>query len=165
MAEDNMASVKQELDVKQEIIQLDCKFKPNESFESKQKGLSCEDKVKEQNRIRQFAFKVREKMPKDYKSYCLVAAHLVRNAHRYYKEEWKEEALKEEHIQVKLNASKVCDPETELDSNVINQEVNKLLREIRTLKRQNRIIEQQERVLKLKKYGSYRDLKSITEFL
>ena len=26
-------------------------------------------------------------MPKDYKSFCLVAAHLTKNAHRYYKEE------------------------------------------------------------------------------
>ena len=26
-------------------------------------------------------------MPKDYKSFCLVAEHLVKNAHRYYKKE------------------------------------------------------------------------------
>ena len=25
-------------------------------------------------------------MPKDYKSFCLVTAHLVKNAHRYYKD-------------------------------------------------------------------------------
>ena len=41
-------------------------------------------KVKEQNRIRQLAFKAREKMPKDFKSFCKVAAHLVKNAHHYW---------------------------------------------------------------------------------
>ena len=125
--------------------------------------MSLEDKVKEQNRIRQLAFKVREKMPKDYRSYCLVAAHLVRNAHRYHKEEVPEnvraEIIKEENT-LKLSQSS-HGAELETDS-VISQDANKLLREIRTLKHQNRIIEQQERVLKLKKYGSYRDLKKIT---
>ena len=32
------------------------------------------------------AFKARDKMPKDYDSFCKVAEHLVRNAHRYYSE-------------------------------------------------------------------------------
>ena len=49
--------------------------------DSKKRLLSTEDKIKEQNRIRQLAFKARDKMPKDFKSFCLVAAHLVKNAH------------------------------------------------------------------------------------
>ena len=56
------------------------------------KKLSTEDKVREQNCIRQLAFKVRDKMPKDYKTFLLVAAHLVRNAHRYWKHEGETDA-------------------------------------------------------------------------
>ena len=48
---------------------------------------TTDDKVKEQNRICQLAFKARKKMPKDYKSFCLVAEHLAKNAHRYYKQD------------------------------------------------------------------------------
>ena len=55
-----------------------------EFLPERNKCLSAKEKVKEQNRIRQLAFKAREKMPKDFKSFCLVAAHLVKNAHRYW---------------------------------------------------------------------------------
>ena len=51
------------------------------------KSLSTQEKNSEQNRIRQLAFKACEKMPKDYKSFCVVAAHLMKNAHRYYNTE------------------------------------------------------------------------------
>ena len=54
---------------------------------SKKNGLSPEEKIRQQNRIRQLAYKAREKMPKDYDSFMLVAAHLLKNAHRYYKNE------------------------------------------------------------------------------
>ena len=47
--------------------------------EEKPRGLSPEQKVKEQNRIRQLAFKARTKMPKDIKSFLLVTSHLVKN--------------------------------------------------------------------------------------
>ena len=36
--------------------------------------------------MRQLAFKARDKMPKDYKLFCMVAAHLVKNAFKYYKD-------------------------------------------------------------------------------
>ena len=65
-------------------LKIDCK---------KYEGCSTEEKVREQNRIRQLAKTAREKMPKDYESFCLVAAHLVKNAHRYYSNE-NEEKLK-----------------------------------------------------------------------
>ena len=113
-----------------------------------QVGMSAEEKVRQQNRIRQFAYKVREKMPKDYESYCLVAAHLIKNAHRYYNVE----SDVKSQVGVKM----------EQDSNDVDSEcktVNKKLREIRTLKRQNRIIEQQEFVSELKSStGSYRNI-------
>ena len=59
--------------------------------------MSTEEKIREQNRIRQLAFKVRGKMPKDYKSFCQVAVHLVHNAHRY---EWEIEPEKDVHAEV-----------------------------------------------------------------
>ena len=63
--------IKHKVDVK-----VDCK--------KTSKGLSSEEKVKQQNHLRQLAKTAREKMPKDYQSFCMVAAHLVKNAHRYY---------------------------------------------------------------------------------
>ena len=120
------------------------------------KGLSTEEKVREQNRIRQLAFKARGYMPKDYRSYCLVAAHLVKNAHRYYKDE----DVKNEEIAEQKQAFKL-DPKTEKETAC--KEVNKKLREIRTLKRQNRIREQQELVAELKvNYGTYRAIKELS---
>ena len=109
-------------------------------------SMSVEDKVREQNRIRQAAYKAREKMPKDYKSFCLVTAHLIRNAHRYYGAD-----------EVKNEEMKVTKEENEEETETIT--VNKILREIRTLKRQNRIREQQQKVILLKdQFGTYRSL-------
>ena len=70
---------------KQEQIKQELDTRSTDADVNRCKPLSMEDKVKEQNRIQQLAYKAREKMPKDFKSFCLVAAHLVRNAHRYYK--------------------------------------------------------------------------------
>ena len=62
------------MDVKEQVdLKVKCKKTGNSS--------STEEKVKQQNRIRQLAKTAREKMPKNYKSFCLVAAHLVKNAH------------------------------------------------------------------------------------
>ena len=117
--------------------------------EEKQKPLSTEDKIKEQNRIRQFALRARVVMPKDYKSFCLVAAHLVKNAHRYWDVD-KPAEIKEENS---------TDNNMEHDSASECKEINRKLRTIRTLKRQNRINEQQDVVTKLKETeGSYRDI-------
>ena len=99
------------------------------------------------------ASRAREKMPKDYNSYCLVAAHLVRNAHRYYSEEQRNQIKKEEEECTITDMS----PENKC------KEINQRLRVIRTLKRQNRFREQQEEVQKMKKlFGSYRDLASVS---
>ena len=65
--------------------------------------------MKEQNQIRQLAFKARGKMPKDYKLFCLVMAHLVKNAHRYYKD-----ALQEtEQIAAELPVKKEVEVKSE----------------------------------------------------
>ena len=124
------------------------------------KGLSAEEKVKEQNRIRQLAFKIRQIMPKDQRTYSLVAAHLVKNAYRYYKDEEKME-IKKTESEVEYNEDPCV-------------QVNRKLTAIRTLKRHNRIREQQKLVLELKEYipkivpkgkkevGSYRDIATVS---
>ena len=62
------------------------------------KPLSTEDKVKQQNCICQLAKTAREKMPKDSKSICVVAAHLMKNAHIYYSEKDVMESSKEKEL-------------------------------------------------------------------
>ena len=117
--------------------------------------MSSKVKAKEKNRIRQLAFKVREKMPKDYKSFVSVANHLVKNAYRYHNiDELKKDENTEE---IKLER-----PIQQEDEKSICKEVNKKLREASALNCQNQIIEQQELVSKLKiEHGSYRNLSKL----
>ena len=148
--------LKQDLDLKSEFD-----FK---SSSCRGHGLSPEEKVKEQYRIRQLAFKAREKMPKDYRSFCLVAAHLVKNAHRYFQHDYvDEESLKEEKSSQLKKEVSFCKNEPVENKEDECKEINKRLREIRTLKRQNRIREQQMLVNKLKDVkGSYRRLAKLS---
>ena len=125
--------------------------------------------MREQNRIHQMAFKVWKKMPKDFKSFQMVAEHLLRNAHRYYKTDEEKkidlntDVKKEEMIEENQSRTltKQCESEN-MERNpteVSIIDVNKMLHENRTLKRQNRIREQQELVNNLKKkVGVYREI-------
>ena len=126
----------------------------------KSNRMSAEEKVKEQNRIRKMAMRAREKLPKYYKSFCLVTAHLVKNAHRYYPEEKvKNDKMKDEE-KCTTNQEQSGDGDQCPDP---CKEVNQWLREIWTLKKQNRIREQQDFVTKLKaKHGSYQSLNRIS---
>ena len=124
--------------------------------------MSAEDKVREQNRIRQLAFKARATMPKDYKSFCLVASHLVRNAHRYYsiKKENLDNLVKED-FQSKKDDNEIRSKkdDNEMENNQKGDDANtihKKLREIRVLKSHNRTKEQQEKVDKLLSNNTYR---------
>ena len=145
---DFMTSVKKELDCKFLDGQMEMKEIKNEvkiEVDEKQEfvedvkgivGMSTENKVKEQNRIRQLTFKAREKMPKDYKLFCLVAAHLVKNAHRYYSDNSTDGSavavMKSETRVIKTDlASLECN---DLNSDSKCKIVNKKLREIRNLK-------------------------------
>ena len=146
---DNDKDIKadEELDLKN-ILTEEVKVSPS-------KLLSTEEKVKQQNRVRQLAYKARKAMPKDHRMYCLVAAHLLKNAHRYCNVEPEEAAkIKQEVEDVKKS---VVDDENNSSAEYC-REINKRLREIRTLKRQNRIAEQQALVGKLKEEGSYRTI-------
>ena len=118
-------------------------------------------------------------MPKDYKSFCMVAAHLVKNAHRYYNIEDSE--LKEEVIsKVKQEVDSEDVPITHGndvkhslkqkyamqlgDDMDIDQIGSKMLRSIRALKKQNPVQEQQDLVTKLKELvGTYREIAKVTK--
>ena len=87
-------------------------------------------------------------MPKDYKSFCLVAAHLAKNAHRYYsKEDFKQQKMEGDLPDSMGEVDEVDKVVSEPDD--LCKEVNQKLRSIRTLKHQNRKEEQQEMVSKL----------------
>ena len=107
-------------------------FKGKDKVNCKNGGTSTQDKVKEQNRICHLAKTAREKMPRDYKSFCMVAAHLVKNAHRFYAEQ-NHDSLDTFKTEVqKSNSHEITDSEDKCK--VLNQQ----LRSIRTMKRQNR---------------------------
>ena len=114
-------------------------------------------------------------MPKDSKSFYMVACHLLKNVHRYYKEEEIIPEIKMETIQKTIKKDPELDIKEEKDVKKMKKcpgdlhhaelradpckGVNKQLHEIRTLKKQNRIREQQKLVVTMKSmYGSYRDI-------
>ena len=147
---------------------------------------SDQSKVREQNRIRQIAFKVRQKMPKDYKSYKMVAEHLLRNADRYKNvqgevgcndAEMKKEEICKSCVKMEFSSREKSSAEEESCTNEILkteesvtlkktatveatcESVNKILREIKCLKKQNSITEQQEKFFQLKnKISTYREI-------
>ena len=47
-------------------------------------SMSKDDKIKLNNRVRQWALKVKEHLPRDHGLYCFVTDHLLRNAHREF---------------------------------------------------------------------------------
>ena len=151
--------IKQEIDCKSSVpvdanklLQDELHVKPlSDSDSNESKG----ERLKEKNRIRQLAFKARENMLKNYKSFCLVAEHLVCNAHCYYKEEVGNVLKMEGKVKTDcVEKEGVC----ELDFT----QANKHLREIRVLKQQNRVCKQQERVQKLMSKVMYRELSKMT---
>ena len=111
--------------------------------------LSTEGKIKQQAKISQLAMKARKSMPKDYKSFCLVTAHLIRNEHRY----WEKDLV--ESLCEAASSVQQEDKYTQDEA----KDINKMLRGIRALKRQNRITEQQASVVLLKdQYGTNRKI-------
>ena len=136
---------------------LDFKMDENESENKDQ-----EKKLKEQNRIRQLAFKAREKMPKDFNTFMKVATHLLKNAHRYHASDDVKVLKMDESFKGEIDNGVECKNDVSRDTEIMCKEVNKKLREIKALKSQNRIREQQGMVSKLKEeYGSYRDISRV----
>ena len=57
--------------------------------------MANEHKSKEQNRICQLAFKARQKMPKDYRSFCMVASHMhISTTHHRHQMNWELKSVK-----------------------------------------------------------------------
>ena len=138
-------------------MEEDLDVKDISSQMKKSSEVTTKDKVKQQNRIRQLAFKACERMPKDYKSFCLVTEHFLKNAHRYWN------IGEEEARKIKIEAgNEVGKKSDDAQSVTVSNEcieVNKALRTIQALKKQNRIQEQQDLVVKLRAgVGSYQDI-------
>ena len=128
-------------------------------------------------------------MPKDYKSYKMVAEHLLRNADRYKNvqgevgcndAEMKKEEICESCVKMEFSSPEKPSAEEESCTNGILkteesvtlkktatveatcESVNKILHEIKCLKKQNRITEQQEKFFQLKnKISTYREIARI----
>ena len=124
---------------------------------SEYKNMCQSDKLKLHNRVRQWSLKARESLPGEHGLFCLVVAHLLRNAHIYFKLE------KPSEMQCKiLEEYEISDSTKEKVINTF-KEMNQKVREVCTLKKQNRVCEQQKLVSELKQNcHSFRKLAKIS---
>ena len=91
----------------------------------------------------------------------MVAAHLVKNAHRYW--DINPEQAKRMKIEAETEVTRKSGNLSLTDDKQNCIEVNKILREIRSLKQQNRIREQQSLTNKMKEgFGSFREISRIS---
>ena len=100
--------------------------------------MSSEEKSRIQNRVRQWALKARECLPSDHGVFCLVVAHLLKNAHRYFKlkkpSEMQEKVLEEKSISDATREKVVQEFKV----------INKKMRQVAGLRSKKRIDEQQQ---------------------
>ena len=117
-------------------------------------AMSQEQKSHIINRVRQWALKARECMPsEDQGLFCLVAAHLLRNAHRYFSMETPSD------LQLHTLTSKSVAESTKMKLIDECQQANKKLRVIGDLKCKKRLMEQKKLVDALKEeYHTYRNM-------
>ena len=121
-------------------------------------AMSTQERSRLQTRVRQWALKARAGFPKDdHGLFCLVAAHLLKNAHRYF-------CLKEpSDLQMRVLEGKILSETTRQKVIEEFKEANRKLRVIGDLKCKNRITEQQNLVDELKgNYHTYRNLASMS---
>ena len=112
-----------------------------------------ESRSKIHNRVRQWSLKVRQAMPKDYRLFCLILSHLLKNAHRYFQME------KPSELQMKLFHDRCVAHNNREHLLEECKEVNKKVREIRELKNKNRLVEQEQLVSELKQnYHTFRNM-------
>ena len=98
-------------------------------------SMSAEQKNRISNRVRQWALKARVSMPlNDHGMFCLVAAHLLKNAHRYFNinkpSELQTHILEDKTISEAMRQKVIQD----------FKEANKKLRAVNDLKSRNRIL-------------------------
>ena len=117
-------------------------------------NMSSEQRSHVQNRVRQWALKARHSMPSDdHGLFCLVAAHLLRNAHKYFNLEAASQ-LQKPVLEEKMVSEPTC-------QRIIDdfKEANKTLWCIGDLKDKNRVSEQQRLVCKMKEeYQTFRNM-------
>ena len=124
---------------------------------SQYSSMSGEQRSRINNRVRQWALKARNCMPSDNQGlFVLVAAHLLKNAHRYFNME------KPSDLQMNILSEKTVSDDMKQKILQDFKETNKTLRVINNLKESNRIEEQQELVSKMKGDSTFRDLSFIS---
>ena len=124
---------------------------------SQYESMSAEEKNHISNRVRQWALKARNSMPKeDHGLFCLVAAHLLKNSHRYFNLH----APSQMQLQI-LQEKEISEPTRQ---KIVDEfrEVNKKLRVIGNLKVGKRVREQQDLVTEVKGNLSYRKLSAMS---
>ena len=92
------------------------------------------------NRVRQRALKVRNYLPNEHGMFCLVLAHLLKNAHRYF--DMQNPSGFQQHILEEKAISDVKKSEIMHEFKVANKEI----REVTSLNSKNRLKEQKELV-------------------
>ena len=102
-------------------------------------------------------FKPRESLPSDHGLFCLVVAHLLKNAHRYFNMESQSE------FQCNVLEEKSVSESTRRNLLESFHKANKQIREIGDLKCKNRVSEQQKLVGELRdSFKSYRKLSVVS---
>ena len=120
-------------------------------------SMSNEERTRLSNRVRQWALKARDGLPKEHSLFCLVVGHLLKNAHRYFKLHSPTELQK--HI---MHDKSISDANSDVDLDE-SKNANKKLRMINELKGKNRIHEQQELVNEMKEnYQTFRNIVSVS---
>ena len=115
--------------------------------------MDIEDKMKIQNRVRQWVLKAWQFLLNDHGLFCLVVAHLLKNAHRYFNLKGPSE------MQTKILENRSMSEETKQKVLENFKEANKKVREVCDLKKINCLVEQQELVTQLKEdFHSFRKM-------
>ena len=105
------------------------------------------------NRVRQWALRARNVLPNEHGLFCLVVAHLLKNAHHYFKlkspSDFQTNILEQNSISENTKNRLVAE----------FKEANRKIRHIGSLKNKNWLKEQEELVCKLKNhYPSFRKI-------
>ena len=119
-------------------------------------AMSKEQRSRLNNRVRQWAQKVKDSMPRDHGIYCLVLDHLLRNAHREFR--MPNPSQLQQYILGNREISEEVKHQVIEEFKVLNQKV----RLAGDLRKKKRTKEQQDVVSELRSdYGSYRNISAM----
>ena len=115
-------------------------------------NMNSEQKIRLSNRIRQWALKARENLPRDHGVFCLVVAHLLKNSHRYF------DLDRPSDIQQQILEDKSMNESTREKMVEQFKDANKKVREAE-LKGKRRLVQQKQLVKSLKSmYHMFRNM-------